>query len=79
MNYIAVIAGSKRQYDNFTNYIHFKDKEKYKLALDANHLRGFRFYDYVRIGTWYQLKGLDDIERELKLSMTHPTTTPDDK
>ena len=68
---IAVLAGSKKQFDNFIKpWVTYRDECKFRYVSRMSDVRGVEFTDYIRIGTFYtnpiDYKLVEEIERRIK-------------
>jgi len=67
---IAVIAGSRRQFDDFMrHWVHQPDQKKFKCVTKIDDVRGWRPIEVIRIGTYYKLRDLWDMEQYLEYRM----------
>lgn len=71
---VAVVSGNRKQFLNYVQEqgawksgFHFKnfDREFHYINCRID-LRGYQFDELKRVGTWYQLNDLDEIELQLK-------------
>jgi hypothetical protein len=70
---IAVLAGSKKQYDDFLRpWLDYKDKDKFRYVPRVIGAIGVNFTDYIRIGTFYTnpeyLEIIEAIERRIEMN-----------
>tara|TARA_R110002126_G_scaffold101189_2_gene233177 strand:+ start:83 stop:292 length:210 start_codon:yes stop_codon:yes gene_type:complete len=59
---IAVIAGNKREFDDFTKpWVAFGDKNKFRFVSRIDDVRGVNFSEVVRIGTHDKLSNSSEL------------------
>ena len=59
---IAVLAGSKREFDDFIKpWVSLQDSRKFKYVSRINDVRGVNFSEVIRIGTYFENKDGPDI------------------
>lgn len=69
---IIVIAGNAEQFRNyvansFDKRLPFQDT--FIFARDRESLMGIEADEIIRVGTWYERKDIDDIEREARMRL----------
>lgn len=53
-SYVAVMAGNKKQFDDYVRQGGLFEHEKAVYAHDSDCIRGFRFSRYEVVGTFYE-------------------------
>lgn len=60
-NPVAVICENRRAFEDFLGWVESEDRAAFVCVTGENNIRGQRFSTVIRIGTYYKLRGHQDI------------------